>query len=98
MQTYLRLNFMESIENFYYYFLERRVRYSELLFEKMTEYTDNLPRETIASFVIQLDDKLNKYERYYSNILNIFGNIGGLLKIIMTIASLIIRPFSQILV
>jgi len=40
--------------------------------------------------IIYLDDKKVTYYRTYKNILNIFADVGGLLKVLMTIAALFV--------
>jgi hypothetical protein len=44
-----------------------------------------------------LDDKKITYFRNYKNILNIIADIGGLLKVLMTLAAIIIGPISRML-
>jgi len=41
-----------------------------------------------------LDDKKVTYFRTYKNILNIFADIGGLMKVLMTIGAFIAKPIS----
>jgi hypothetical protein len=52
MQTLFRPNHIQTLENYYYYFGEKKTETTELMFEKMNEYTDNTPRDYLVSFII----------------------------------------------
>jgi hypothetical protein len=48
----------------------------------------------ISTIAILLDDSSEEINRSYNNILNIFGDIGGLLSVLLTIGRIIVIPIS----
>lgn len=53
-------------------------------------------RDSILTVAFLLDNKKITYFRTYKNILNIFADVGGILKVLMTVAALLVGPFSEL--
>ena len=90
----MRHSIMETLENFFYYY-PKEFLHRSLIYEDRTE-SDLQDKAVLLSLLITLDEKKITYYRKYRNILNIFGDIGGLFRALALIFGFLIRPLTKL--
>ncbi|CAD8191088.1 unnamed protein product [Paramecium octaurelia] len=82
-------------ENFFYYF-ETEEEYNSLLFERSSEQVFNIQRSELIDVTLYLDDREALYYRTYNNILDILGQMGGLLELILFVVGVVVKPINKL--
>ncbi|CAK92174.1 unnamed protein product (macronuclear) [Paramecium tetraurelia] len=82
-------------ENFFYYF-QSEEQYNALLFERSSEQVFNIQKNELIDVFLYLDDREALYYRTYNNILDILGQMGGLLELILFVAGVVVKPINKL--
>ncbi|CAD8114123.1 unnamed protein product [Paramecium sonneborni] len=91
----MRKSKLYNKENFFYYF-ENNAEYSALLFDRQSEWVLNTQKEELVVIHVILDDREVLYYRTYNNILDILGQMGGLLELMLLLVGLFVKPFNKL--
>ncbi|CAD8114121.1 unnamed protein product [Paramecium sonneborni] len=95
MTLWMRKSKLYDKENFFYYF-ENNAEYSALLFDRQSEQAFNIQQNSLIDITLYLDDREALYYRTYNNILDILGQMGGLLELMLFLAGTIVKPFNKL--
>ncbi|CAK58972.1 unnamed protein product (macronuclear) [Paramecium tetraurelia] len=95
MTVWMRKSTLYNKENFFYYF-ENNKEYKTLLFERQSEQVFNIQQPQFIDITLYLDDREAEYYRTYNNILDILGQMGGLLELMLFLVGTIVKPFNKL--
>ncbi|CAD8089484.1 unnamed protein product [Paramecium primaurelia] len=95
LTLWMRKSKLYNKENFFYYF-ENNEEYNALQFERQSEQVFNIQRNQLIDITLYLDDREAVYYRTYNNILDILGQMGGLLELMLFVAGTLVKPFNKL--
>ncbi|CAD8188107.1 unnamed protein product [Paramecium pentaurelia] len=95
LTLWMRKSKLYNKENFFYYF-ENNEEYNALQFERQSEQVFNIQRNQLIDITLYLDDREAVYYRTYNNILDILGQMGGLLELMLFLAGTLVKPLNKL--